>query len=109
MFAIDPITGGILTLVELDREEVDYYPLTLSARDSGSPSTHTNVSVMVTVGDVNDNDPYFISGAVVMNESVQIYEVCCAILFVVMLVNHSFSRILPQTRSSQLFKPWMLT
>lgn len=75
MFAIDASTGGVRTLVALDREDVGFYPITISAQDSGTPPTITNVSVMVTIGDVNDNDPYFISG----NQSVEVFEVgCCA-------------------------------
>jgi hypothetical protein len=74
VFVIDALTGGIRTLTPLDREDVGFYPIIVSAQDSGTPSTTTSVSVMVTIGDVNDNDPYFISAAVLSNQSVEVYE-----------------------------------
>lgn len=72
---MDGLTGGIRTLVGLDREDVGFYPLTVSVKDRGTPSTNTNVSVPVTIGDVNDNNPIFIGGAVLSNQSVEVYEV----------------------------------
>lgn len=83
VFAIDASTGGVRTLVALDREDVDFYPIIVSARDSGTPPMVTNVSVMVTIGDVNDNDPYFINGNVL---SVEVLEVGCCFCVVVFVL-----------------------
>uniref|UniRef100_A0AAY4DIC7 Protocadherin gamma-C3 n=1 Tax=Denticeps clupeoides TaxID=299321 RepID=A0AAY4DIC7_9TELE len=43
----------------LDRETVSEYNITLTARDSGSPSLSTRKTVLVQVSDVNDNPPRF--------------------------------------------------
>ncbi len=75
VFAIHPISGDIQTLLELDREETGFYSITVSAEDSGVPSHSTTVAVLVTVGDVNDNDPFFSGGAVLNNTPVEVYEV----------------------------------
>lgn len=72
MFSINGTTGEIQTLVQLDREDIDLYSFVVSAEDGGSPPTSTDVQVVVTVGDVNDNDPYFTEG---VNITVEIYEV----------------------------------
>lgn len=74
-FAIEPTTGDIRTLLDLDREAIEFYPLTVNAEDGGTPSMSTDVSVMVTIGDVNDNDPVFTGGAVLSNDPVEVFEV----------------------------------
>ena len=60
-FAIDPSTGYISTRTSLDREIQDSFTLTLKAEDSGSPPRTSKASLTVTVEDVNDNEPYFVS------------------------------------------------
>ncbi|NWQ73694.1 PCD23 protein, partial [Columbina picui] len=59
-FAIDSITGSIVTTKALDRETKSQYTFRAVASDS---STHlprsTTVRVVVHVDDVNDNDPIF--------------------------------------------------
>ena len=35
------------------------YTLIVQARDKGSPSLHTQTTVIITVGDANDNSPVF--------------------------------------------------
>ena len=63
------------TLTELDREDVGFYLITVSAEDGGVPSNSTTVEVLITVGDVNDNDPFFTGGAVLSTTPVEVYEV----------------------------------
>lgn len=75
MFSINGSTGEIQTLIVLDREDIDFYFFTVTAQDGGNPPTSTDVLVVVTVGDVNDNDPYFTGGAVISNTSVEVFEV----------------------------------
>ncbi|NXN24688.1 PCD23 protein, partial [Nycticryphes semicollaris] len=59
-FAIDSVTGSIVTTKALDRETKSQYTFRAVASDC---STHlprsTTVSVMVHIDDVNDNDPIF--------------------------------------------------
>ncbi|OPJ75325.1 protocadherin-23 isoform B [Patagioenas fasciata monilis] len=59
-FAIDNVTGSIVTTKALDRETKSHYTFRAVASDS---STHlprsTTVRVVVHVDDVNDNDPIF--------------------------------------------------
>ncbi|NXS65193.1 PCD23 protein, partial [Pandion haliaetus] len=60
-FAIDSVTGSIVTTKALDRETKSRYTFRAVASDC---STHlprsTTVSVVVHVDDVNDNDPIFL-------------------------------------------------
>ena len=61
-FTIHPLTGTIVTLVEFDREAIDFYNVTVLAIDGGSvPLTGTTV-VLVSISDENDNAPTFSSG-----------------------------------------------
>ena len=56
-FFIEPLTGILRTTMQLDREAVPSYQLTVQgAFESGF---ETNVSLTVTVGDVNDQTPQF--------------------------------------------------
>lgn len=43
----------------LDRESIPSYELTIEAADRGSPSQFSSRKVVITVTDVNDNDPIF--------------------------------------------------
>ncbi|XP_014114077.1 PREDICTED: protocadherin-23 [Pseudopodoces humilis] len=64
-FAIDSVTGSIVTTKALDRETKSQYTFRAVASDR---STHfprsTTVSVVVHVDDVNDNDPIFLQNPV---------------------------------------------
>lgn len=58
-FTIDPKTGVITTSEKLDREEAASYNLVITAKDHGTPSLSSTVSVSVKVLDENDNTPKF--------------------------------------------------
>ena len=58
-FTIDSNTGVITTSEKLDREEAASYNLVIAARDHGTPSLSSTVSVSVKVLDENDNTPKF--------------------------------------------------
>lgn len=64
-FAIDSVTGSIVTTKALDRETKSQYTFRAVASDC---STHlprsTTVSVVVHVDDVNDNDPVFLQNPI---------------------------------------------
>lgn len=64
-FAIDSVTGSIVTMKALDRETKSQYTFRAVASDC---STHlprsTTVSVVVHVDDVNDNDPIFLQNPI---------------------------------------------
>lgn len=49
----------VITSQALDREDVDMYQLLLTAQDQTSVPLSATVPVVVTVADVNDNDPVF--------------------------------------------------
>ena len=57
-FTILP-SGEIQTIVSLDREDVDFYTLNVSAFDGGSPPLGDFATVTVMVLDVNDQTPTF--------------------------------------------------
>ena len=59
-FAIDKDTGLIITTVPLDREEKDYYELTIQVSTDTTPPQFANLTFQVTVTDANDNGPEFI-------------------------------------------------
>lgn len=74
-FQIDPYTGNITTRVVLDREEIKYYFIDVTACDSAMsdrPNMNTPncgvASVRIDVADTNDNTPFF-------NESLYYAEV----------------------------------
>ncbi|XP_050974203.1 protocadherin-18a isoform X2 [Labeo rohita] len=54
---IDPSNGDIYALRTFDREDVSQISFLLQARDSGSPPLRSNVTVVLTVLDENDNRP----------------------------------------------------
>ena len=65
-FAINPDTGEITTKVEFDREEKEYYALTVIAEDGSSSSllkngkpNQTPYKFRIVIKDKNDNPPYF--------------------------------------------------
>lgn len=57
--AIDSRTGWIHTTKSLDREENGRYTFQVVATDGGAPPRSASSSVVITVQDVNDNDPNF--------------------------------------------------
>ncbi|KAH8237858.1 hypothetical protein KR032_003993 [Drosophila birchii] len=58
MFGVFP-DGFLFVRAPLDREERDYYALTVSCRDAGHPSRSSVVPVVIHVIDENDNAPQF--------------------------------------------------
>lgn len=61
-FQVDADSGLIMTAVELDREEVQGYHLTLVAQDSSVTEPRASaVNLTITVLDENDNAPHFSS------------------------------------------------
>lgn len=56
-FTVDNETGKIFTKMDIDRESVDQYVLTVVAADSGLPTLSSSVQVRINVEDVNDNAP----------------------------------------------------
>lgn len=57
--SVDPQNGWIVTARELDREEQNKYSFQVTASDQGNPQLSASASVVVTIQDVNDNDPVF--------------------------------------------------
>lgn len=57
--AVNCETGWIFTVKQLDREQCSKYQFTVIASDAGDPPRSSSATVILTVTDVNDNDPYF--------------------------------------------------
>ncbi|XP_076265474.1 protocadherin-like wing polarity protein stan isoform X1 [Rhynchophorus ferrugineus] len=57
--AVDSHSGWIYTTKELDREEQTKYMFQVIASDQGVPPLSASASVVITVQDINDNDPVF--------------------------------------------------
>lgn len=57
--AVDSKSGWIYTTKSLDREEQSRYNFQVIATDGGIPPRSASTSVVVTIQDVNDNDPIF--------------------------------------------------
>ena len=77
-FAIDGKTGLIITTASLDREEQDFYELTVTVSDVNTPSQTASITFPVTVTDINDNDPFFLKtdySAVVKEQSASLTPV----------------------------------
>lgn len=56
---VNPETGWIYTTMQLDRELCSKYQFTVVASDSGDPPRTATASVVLTIMDINDNDPVF--------------------------------------------------
>ena len=56
---VDQESGWIRTTKQLDREQCSRYQFTVIASDSGEPPKFGSATVVITVTDVNDNDPQF--------------------------------------------------
>ncbi|XP_022092788.1 protocadherin-16-like [Acanthaster planci] len=59
-FTINSESGLITTDQLIDRETVDTVRLTVQASDAGIPSFSANVTVVISLRDVNDNQPQFL-------------------------------------------------
>lgn len=57
--AVDSRTGWIHTVKSLDREDMSRYTFQVIASDGGVPPRSASSSVVITIQDVNDNDPTF--------------------------------------------------
>lgn len=57
--AVDSRTGWVHTVKALDREEQSRYNFQVIAIDGGVPPKSASTSVVITIQDVNDNDPKF--------------------------------------------------
>lgn len=60
-FSLNETTGKLTLTAPLDRETKDSYHLSIEARDAGSPSRSTFIPAAITVQDVNDQAPKFVS------------------------------------------------
>ena len=61
-FEIDPLTGVVRTIGDIDREQIDTYEFTVVATDLAEPKSSrlkTEKVVTIIVEDVNDNSPEF--------------------------------------------------
>uniref|UniRef100_K1Q2F1 Protocadherin Fat 4 n=1 Tax=Magallana gigas TaxID=29159 RepID=K1Q2F1_MAGGI len=59
MFAINQSSGEIYTIKDLDREIESQYLLWIRVQDGGSPPFSTEITVNITVEDINDQTPVF--------------------------------------------------
>ncbi|XP_029430115.1 cadherin EGF LAG seven-pass G-type receptor 2 [Rhinatrema bivittatum] len=58
-FVIDPQTGVVTTVEELDRETKSTHVFRVTAADHGSPRRTAMATLSITVSDTNDHDPVF--------------------------------------------------
>ncbi|XP_036157861.1 cadherin EGF LAG seven-pass G-type receptor 1 isoform X4 [Myotis myotis] len=59
-FRIDPDSGTVYTLTELDYEDQAAYTLAITARDNGIPQKSDTTSLEILILDANDNAPRFL-------------------------------------------------
>ncbi|XP_036415720.1 cadherin EGF LAG seven-pass G-type receptor 2 [Colossoma macropomum] len=59
LFAVDPESGLVSTVEELDRETKDTHVFRVTAIDHGTPRRSAMATLTVTVSDTNDHDPVF--------------------------------------------------
>ncbi|XP_012288367.1 protocadherin-like wing polarity protein stan [Orussus abietinus] len=57
--SVNAETGWIYTTEQLDRERCSKYQFTVIASDAGEPPRAASATVVLTITDVNDNDPFF--------------------------------------------------
>ncbi|XP_072051982.1 LOW QUALITY PROTEIN: neural-cadherin-like [Amphiura filiformis] len=60
LFDINPDTGAVTVAKDLDRETVEEHELVLLAVDRGDPPQTGTATLVVTLSDVADADPYFL-------------------------------------------------
>jgi hypothetical protein len=58
-FILDPITGQLSAVVELDREKIPMYEIQVLAKDQGFPPQSSTSTIFLKVLDINDNFPIF--------------------------------------------------
>lgn len=58
-FRIDPYSGDLYVLSELDREMRDHYLLNITVADMGTPPRYASMMLEIDVEDINDNAPEF--------------------------------------------------
>ncbi|CAJ1065106.1 protocadherin-16-like [Xyrichtys novacula] len=58
-FSIDPVTGIITTLTQLDYEKNPNPSITVMATDGGKPPLSSTAVVNIVLQDINDNEPVF--------------------------------------------------
>ena len=66
-FTIDRSTGLVSVTESLDRERNSSYNITIRAVDRGDDPLSSEVSLVITVGDVNDNAPLFPSSEITVS------------------------------------------
>ena len=59
VFSIDSLRGTLTLVASLDRDVQEQYTVTVTARDEAQPPLSTNYTLVVLVGDTNDNSPVF--------------------------------------------------
>ncbi|XP_071495031.1 protocadherin Fat 1-like [Diadema antillarum] len=59
-FTINPNNGLVSLAAKLDREQISSYSLLVRATDLGEEPQHTDVTVKVTIDDINDNPPFLL-------------------------------------------------
>ena len=59
LFAIDNVTGEIISTSEFDREYISDYLLLVEAEDQGTPTQYGYTCVQIMILDENDNNPFF--------------------------------------------------
>lgn len=59
VFTIDPYTGWITTLVELDKEQKSEYKFHITASDNGTPKHSARTTVIIRLKDYNDSPTMF--------------------------------------------------
>ncbi|CAG0913258.1 unnamed protein product [Notodromas monacha] len=59
VFSLNPVTGVFTLASRLDYEQVQHYIFVVEAKDAGTPSLSSTVSVYFNVMDLNDNAPVF--------------------------------------------------
>ncbi len=60
-FEIDQVSGKLVMKKNLDYERLSSYRLSIRAQDNGSPPKSNSTTVLVRVGDINDNTPRFLT------------------------------------------------
>ncbi|XP_048237881.1 protocadherin Fat 4-like isoform X2 [Haliotis rufescens] len=58
-FQVDESTGEVSTTKAIDRESIQIFNLLIEARDQGSPSQESVLTITVNIRDVNDEKPTF--------------------------------------------------
>ncbi|KAK1789318.1 hypothetical protein P4O66_015254, partial [Electrophorus voltai] len=57
LFSVDPKTGELRVIGEVDYEQTTVYDITVQARDGGTPAMEGSCNIKIQITDVNDNTP----------------------------------------------------